>query len=312
MVAHTPIYPFVGVPSFLRVPLVDRLREGAADIAVLGVPTDEGQPFIPGARFGPRAIREQSLRFVSTGDGCFDPRTGQALLEPELRRGRIVDVGDVEVLTTDVGTTFDRITAAVGDVLRSRALPVVLGGDHSITYPIVRAFDGPLTVVQFDAHLDYAPAEGGLAHTNAHAFRHVAGFATVPRLVQAGIRSLRTSRAAYEATLADGNAVIGPDELRAGGPEALLAQVPEGMPCYVSLDVDVLDATLVPGCVSAEPDGLTYVELRDALRALAERREIVGLDLVEVNPMVDLPSGATAYLAANLLVVLLGAIAARA
>lgn len=307
----TPLYPFVGIPSFLRAPVVERLEPGAADIAVLGVPLDEGQPFIPGARFGPRAIREQSARFISTGDGCFDPRTGQTLLAHEIEHQRIADVGDVPVLTTDVETTFARITDAVGALRRSRALPVVLGGDHSISFPVVRAFDEPLTVVQFDAHLDYAQVQGGLRYTNAHAFPHIARMDSVDRILQVGIRSLRTSRGAYEATLADGNEVIGPAAIRERGAEALLAHVPAGRPCYVTLDMDVLDGALVPGIVSAEPDGLTYAELRDTLRALAERADVVGVDLVEVNPMVDLRSGATAYLAANLLVVLLGAIAAQ-
>ena len=308
---RTPLYPFVGVPSFLRAAQTDRLEAGAADIGVLGVPIDEGQPFMPGARFGPRAIREQSLRFISTGDGCFDPRTGEALLAHELEHGRIADLGDVAVLTTDVEATFSRITAAVDGVRRAGALPVVLGGDHSITYPIVRALDGPLTVVQFDAHLDYAQAQGSLRYTNAHAFAHIAALDTVDRILQAGIRSLRTSRGALERTLSDGNRVIGPEALRERGPEALLAELAPDARCYVTLDMDVLDGALVPGVVSAEPDGLTYAELRDTLRALAERADIVGVDLVEVNPMVDVRSGATAYLAANLLVVLLGAIAAQ-
>jgi len=308
----TPLYPFVGVPSFLRSRVAAHLRPGDADIAVLGVPLDEGQPFIPGARFGPRAIREQSMRFISTGDNCFDPRTGEALLARELEHGRITDLGDVAVLTTDVETTFSRITARVGDALGAGALPVVLGGDHSITYPIVRAFEeGPLTVVQFDAHLDYAEPQGGLRYTNAHAFPHIAALDPVERIVQVGIRGLRTSRGALERSLADGNEVIGPDAVRERGVEALLAHVPPGGRCYVTLDMDALDGALVPGVVSAEPDGLTYAELRDMLRALAARADVVGVDLVEVNPMVDVRSGATAYLAATLLVLLLGAIAAQ-
>jgi agmatinase len=308
----TPLYPFVGIPAFLRSHVAQHLERGDADIAVLGVPIDEGQPFMPGARFGPRAIREQSMRFISTGDNCYDPRTREPLLARELEHGRIADLGDVEVLTTDVETTFSRITTRVAEALRAGALPVVLGGDHSITYPVVRAFDeGPLTVVQFDAHLDYAEPQGGLRYTNAHAFPYIAAMDAVERIVQVGIRGLRTSRGALERTLADGNEVVGPGAVRERGPEATLARVPPGGRCYVTLDMDVLDGALVPGVVSAEPDGLTYAELRDTLRALAAHADVVGIDLVEVNPMVDVRSGATAYLAANLLVVLLGAIAAQ-
>ena len=306
-----PVYAFSGIPSFLRAPIVERLEAGAADIAVLGVPFDEGQPFIPGARFGPRAIREQTLRFTSTGDDWFDLRTGEAPLWRELDGGRIADLGDVAVVPTDVEETFARITARVREALAAGALPVLLGGDHSITYPIARAFEQPLTVVQFDAHLDYAAAEGGYRHTNAHAFRHIASFQNVERIVSVGIRGLRTSRAAYEATIADGNVVITPDAFRAGGIAAVLEHVPADGACYVTVDVDALDGALVPGCVSAEPDGLTYPQLRDTLRAVAERADVIGVDLVEVNPLVDVASGATAYLAATVLVEFLGAVAAQ-
>lgn len=304
----TPIYPFVGVPTFLRAPLARSVADSPARIAVVGVPIDEGQPFFPGARFGARAIREQSLRFVSSPDGCFDPRTGTALLAAELAEGAIIDLGDIEVLTTDVETTFERITAAVADVLSSAALPVVLGGDHSITFPIARAFDGPIHVVQFDAHLDYAPIDGRLKHTNAHAFRHIAAMDSVERLVQVGIRSLRTSASLWQATHSDGNAVVLPEDLRTRGADAVLEHIPANARCYVSIDIDSLDASLVPGCVSGEPDGLSYAQLRDTLAALAAHSEIVGLDLVEVNPLVDLPHGPTAYLAANLIIALLGTI----
>jgi agmatinase len=307
----TPLYPFVGIPSFLRARIAERLAPGDADIAVIGVPIDEGQPFMPGARFGPRAIREQSMRFISTGDNLFDPHTGETPLAREVREGRITDLGDVAVLTTDVETTFSRVTAAVAGALEAGALPVILGGDHSITFAVVRAFDGPLTVVQFDAHLDYAEPQGSLRYTNAHAFPHIARLGTVDRIVQVGIRGLRTSRGALERSLADGNEVIGPDAVRERGAEAVLVHIPPRGRCFVTLDMDVLDGSLVPGVVSAEPDGLTYAQLRDTLRALAEHADVVGLDLVEVNPMVDVRSGATAYLAANLLVVLLGAVTAQ-
>jgi agmatinase len=304
-----PLYPFVGIPSFLRAPIVDSLDARPSDIAILGVPIDEGSPFAPGSRFGPRAIREQSMRFTSASEGCVDPRTGQRMLD--LDEVRITDLGDVSVLPTNVEATFARVTDAVAEVTRHGALPVVLGGDHSISYPIVRAIDGPLHVVQFDAHLDYAPIDGTLRYTNAHPFRHVAGFDKVERLVQVGIRSLRTAAGPYGDALRDENVIVVPDHLRRRGVDAVLEHIPAEARCYVSIDMDALDSPLVPGCVSAEPDGLSYQELRDSLRALAERADILGVDLVEVNPMVDPPAGPTAYLAANVLFVLLTAICAQ-
>lgn len=300
------LYPFVGVPTFLRAPL-SASPEGS-DIAVLGVPIDEGSPFVPGSRFGPRAIREQSMRFASSPDSLFDVRTGRQVLSPGAPGQRIADLGDVEVVPATPERTAANITAAVERVLAAGALPLVLGGDHSITYPIVRAFDGPLHVVQFDAHLDYAESRGDHRYTNAHAFRQIARLDTVEQLTQAGIRSLRTSASLYHASIADGNRILPPAQLRELGPKGVAEGVPARARCYLSIDIDALDHALVPGCVSADPGGLTYAELRDMVVAIAARAQVVGLDLVEVNPMVDTPAGATAYLAAHLLVEALGAI----
>jgi agmatinase len=299
------MYPFVGIPTFLRAPVAESAQ--GARLAVLGVPFDEGSPFIPGSRFGPRAIREQSMRFASAPDSRFDVRSGRRLLD--VADGELVDLGDVEVVAADPPGTVENITGAMREVVAAGAVPVVLGGDHSITLPIVRALDGPVHVVQFDAHLDYAESEGTNRYSNAHAFRPISRMDTVAGLTQVGIRSLRTEAGLYRESLADGNQIVPPDELRALGADGLAALVPEGARCYLSVDVDALDISLVPGCVSAEPGGLSYAELREALVAIAARAQVVGMDLVEVNPGVDTPGGATAYLAAHLLVEVLDAIA---
>ena len=142
-------YPFSGIPSLLRSPIAADPSHVDADVAVLGVPTDEGSPFMPGSRFGPRGIREHSLRFGERG--YYDHRTGKTYLEHELDHRRVVDAGDVDVRPTDVEGTFDAVTAAMHGLLAAGALPVVLGGDHAITYPVVRAYERPLHVVHFDA-----------------------------------------------------------------------------------------------------------------------------------------------------------------
>ena len=109
-------------------------------------------------------------------------------------------------------------------------------------------------------------------------------------------------------SLADGNRVLTMADARGAGAEGIAGLVPEGAACYVSLDVDVLDLPLVPGCVSAEPNGMQYAELMDILSALAERTRIVGIDVVEVNPLLDVRTGITSYLAAHLAVEFLGRI----
>jgi len=300
-------YPFVGIPSFLRAAISTDLERLDADVAVMGVPTDEGSPFMPGSRFGPRGIREQSLRFYGDGRGYYDPQVRRRFLEHEMTHGRLVDVGDADVLPTNVVDTLHNVTAMTRQLLDRGALPVVLGGDHAISFPVVRAYGEPLHVVHFDAHLDYAPFIHGLEFTNGHAFRHIAHLDHVQSLTQVGIRSLRTREQQHADTLGDGNRVVTMEEFR-DLRTRLVEALPTDARCYVSLDIDVLDLSLVPGCVSAEPNGMSYAELRDTLFALAEHTEIVGFDLVEVNPQLDVGTGITSYLAAHTILEFLGRI----
>jgi agmatinase len=307
--AH-PLFANLGIPTFLRSQVCVDLETLDADIAVMGVPTDEGSPFLPGTRFGPRAIREHSLRFAG-GPGYYDPQSRRTFLEREMRGGRIVDAGDAVILPTNVVETFGYITTMARAILNRGAILAVIGGDHAITYPVVRAFSEPLHVMHFDAHLDYLPFVHGLDMTNGHAFRHISHMPHVKSLTQIGIRSIRNSRVTLEDSLADGNRVVTMDEFRAEGPEVIIGDVPPGADCYVSIDIDVLDMSLIPGCVSAEPNGMYYAELRDSLALLADRTRVVGFDLVEVNPMLDVGTGITSYLAAHTMIEFLGQICSQ-
>ena len=130
----------------------------------------------------------------------------------------------------------------------------------------------------------------------------------VASLCQVGIRSLRSTEVMHRDLVADGNRVVTMDEFRLYGAPIVVETLPKDGACYVSIDIDVLDLSLVPGCVSAEPDGMTYRELRDLLTAIAERTNVTGFDLVEMNPQLDVASGVTAYLAAHIVVDFLGRI----
>ena len=302
--------PFVGIPSFLRTQIQTNLSTLDADIAFMGAPTDEGSPFMPGSRFAPRSIREHSTRFVTDPPGYYDPQLKRRFLEREMAQARIADVGDADILPTNVVDTFQNITDSVGMILGRGAMPVVLGGDHAITFPVVRAFEheGPLYVVHFDAHLDYMPFVHGLEYTNQHAFRHIRRMANVESITQVGIRSIRGSEAMLEDSVRDGNRVVTMDAFHDLSPAGVIEGVPAGGRCYVSIDIDVLDMSLIPGCVSVEPNGMSYRELRDSLVILAEHTEVVGFDLVEVNPQLDTGTGVTSYLAAHTIVEFLGRI----
>ena len=298
--------PYTGLVSFLRSPTCADLDDLDADIAVLGAPSDEGSPWKPGARFAPRKIRELSVQFAGRGTvdgqrGFYDIGDDRRYLDHERINRRLVDCGDSDIVYTNVRRTFDNITRDVGKILAAGAFPVVIGGDHAITYPVVRAYPHRLHVVHFDAHLDYRPFIHGVQWANGNPIRNVARLATVGSIVQVGIRSLRTRQADVLDSRARGNDILTVPEYRRRGPAGMLERIPRDEPVYVSIDIDVLDLPLVPGCASSEVNGLSYEELRQALFAIARHTEVVGFDLVEVNPMLDVASDNTSLIAAQLI-----------
>ena len=298
--------PFTGPVSFLRSPMTTGLDRLEADVALLGVPSDEGSPWKPGARFAPRKIRELSVQFAGRGTvdgqrGYYDIAEDRRYLDYERINRRIVDCGDSDIVYTNVKETFDNITGDVRKILNAGALPVIIGGDHAITYPVVRAYEHHLNVVHFDAHLDYRPFVHGVQWANGNPIRQVAALSTVGQIIQVGIRSLRTRQADLEDSRARGNDVVTIPEFRRRGPDGVLERLPAGEPVYVSIDVDALDLPLVPGCASSEVNGLSYEELRETLFAIGREADVVGFDLVEVNPMLDVPSENTSLLAAQLI-----------
>lgn len=303
--------PFTGLVSFARSPVCADLEQLDADIAIIGVPSDEGSPWKPGARMAPRRIRELSVRYATYGvavPGVYDFDEDHRYLEYEMGQRRIVDCGDVDIIYTNVDGTFDNITRDVGTILRRGALPIVIGGDHAITAGVVRAFEHDVYVFHFDAHLDFRPFVHGVTFGSGNPVRYLSQLPNVRHISQIGIRTLRMSQNDLRDARSNGNDVLSVKMLRRSGIQALLDRLPADARVYVSIDIDVLDLPLVPGCASAEPDGLQYEELRQALFAIARAREVVGFDLVEVNPMLDVASDNTSLLAAHTIIEFLGRI----
>ena len=220
--------PFVGIASFLRSQICNDIKSLNTGIAVMGVPTDEGSPFMAGSRGGPRALREHSLRFGQGGAGYYDPEHRKQFLEVEMSQGLITDLGDVDIWPADIKQTFDNTTKMTRQAREGCDLLVVMGGDHAITYPVVRAIEEDIYVIHFDAHADYAPFIHDLQFTNGHAFRHIAPMPNVKNLIQAGIRSLRHSEEMIEDSIVQGNDVVTMTQFHKMGPEGLAALVPEG------------------------------------------------------------------------------------
>jgi agmatinase len=295
---------FVGIPTFLRSPYCSDLAQLKPCWAVLGMPFDEGSPFAPGSRFGPRSIREHSLRFNSAG--VFDSARREPLLTGAVAGGQIVDIGDVDVIPGSPSRSLQNLTDTVAQVLKQGARPLVIGGDHTITFPVVRAFKEAVHVIQLDAHLDYSPVLEGHGDHNAQSFRRLHTLPHVLSLTQIGIRGLRNDEQDLRDALENGSHIVHMPQLREQGAAAALAHVPAGASVYLSIDIDAYDITLTPGCVSAEPGGISFEQMEEILAVVASRFNVRGFDLVEVNPQLDVRTGVTSYLAAHTLIALLG------
>ncbi|MEX2245589.1 MAG: agmatinase [Dehalococcoidia bacterium] len=298
-----------GFASFFRAPVVEDLDDWHADVGFVGVPFDAGTNDRPGARFGPAAIRDASTRYEPDREwnGYIDAERGIRILEGV----SMADVGDVDVRTVDLLENFDIITEAARLVRRNCRVPAFIGGDHAITYPIVRAFDGtPLTIIQFDAHQDYTDEKYGVRYSHDNHMRRSSELPHVKQIVNIGLRGVLERFEPWEAARRDGVVIVPAERIvREGVPQAL-ASLPGGGPAYVTIDIDVMDPSGAPGTGYPEPGGIGYYQLKEALLLVAARYDVVGLDLTEVDPIYD-QAGVTARIAAKLLLDFLGAIFAR-
>lgn len=298
--------PFVGICTFGKYPYVEDWGAIDADVAVLGAPFDAGTQWRAGARMGPRAIREASTLFAFGHAGAYDHEDDVTYLDPA--QVRIVDIGDADIIHTDTTRSHANIEAGVRAILAASAIPVVLGGDHSVNIPCIAAFDDqpPVHLVQIDAHLDFVDERHGVRNGHGNPMRRAAERDHVTGLSQIGIRNVSsTAREGYEAARAMGSDIQSVRQLRAMGTQAMLDRIPAGARYYVTIDIDGFDPSIAPGTGTPSHGGFLYYEVLELLDGLAQRGDIVGVDLVEVAPDYD-PTGSTQILAAQVLLNLIG------
>lgn len=279
--------PITGICSFAKYPIVSDWDALKADIAVLGIPYDAGVGFLSGTRLGPRRIREVSTHYGRGDAGFYDPERDEVYLGAPWR---IVDCGDADIVTGDIEASFNNIESAVRNIVEKGAIPAIMGGDHSISIPVAKALDskGPLTVVQFDAHLDWSIGPGNQRLSNGSPMRKMAEMKHIRHMVQIGQRGLGSSRKEdFEAARAYGSDVITAREARGLGVEGVMDRIPDSERYYVTIDIDVLDISLAAGSGSPSPGGFAYNELNLFLEALAQKGDIVCFDFVEVAPQYD-------------------------
>ena len=291
---------FAGVATFMRLPLVgaDHPRAGDVQIGLVGLPFDGAVSNRPGARHGPRSLRDASTMIRA--------QNGATGIKP-FELARCADLGDVGPNPVDVNETLARFETFFAGLKACGVRPLSAGGDHLCTLPVLRglARDMPLGLVHFDSHTDLFPAYfGGKTLTHGNPFRNAVeeGLLDPRRMVQIGIRGTAYDSIDIDFAKANGIRVIRIEEFFARGIADVMAEAREivgAAPAYMSYDIDFIDPSVAPGTGTPEWGGPNAYQAIQVVRECAGM-QIVGADLVEVSPPFD-PSGNTAWLGASLM-----------
>jgi agmatinase len=297
--------PFVGISTFGKRTYVSDWSAIEADVAILGAPFDAGTQWRSGARFGPRGVREASTLFSFGHAGAYDHEDDATYLPGSVR---MVDIGDADIIHTQTEASHANIEAGVRAILKAGALPVTIGGDHSVNIPCINAFDdkGDIHILQIDAHLDFVDERHGVRYGHGNPMRRAAEKPYVTGLTQLGIRNVSsTAKDGYDDARARGSDILSVRQTRALGAEATAKRIPQGARVYVTIDIDGFCPSIAPGTGTPSHGGFLYYEVLELLQSVAQNHEVVGLDLVEVAPDYD-PTSSTSILAAQLLLNFLG------
>ena len=298
--------PFVGHCTFAKAPVGLDFDNIKGNCAILGAPFDFGTQYRAGARFGPRGIREASTLFSFGHAGAYDHEDDAVYLDS--KDVQIVDMGDADIVHTNTEKSHANIEWAVRKILKSGAIPVVLGGDHSVNIPCINAFseEEPFHLVQIDAHLDFVDERHGVRYGHGNPMRRASEKDYVTGLSQFGIRNVSsTAKEGYDAARAVGSDILSVRQIRKLGVEAVLERVPAGKRYYVTIDIDGFDPSIAPGTGTPSHGGFMYYEVLELLQGLTKRGDVVGIDLVEVAPDYD-QTGSTSFLAAQILMNFIG------
>jgi len=300
--------PFVGICTFGKYPYIQDWNKINADVAILGAPFDFGSQFRSGSRMGPRGIREASTLFAFGHGGAYDFEDDIVYLPVD--KTHIVDIGDADIIHTDTIKSHANIEYGVKKILEAKAIPIVLGGDHSINIPCINAFKNqdPIHVIQIDAHLDFVDERHGVRFGHGNPMRRASEKKYVTGMTQIGIRNVSsTAREGYIDAKEKGSKIFSVRHLRKLGIDKILNEIPKNIRYYITIDIDAFDPSIASGTGTPSHGGLYYYEVLELLDGLIKQGKIVGMDLVEVAPDYDL-TNSTSTLAAQLLMNVIGRI----
>lgn len=278
--------------TFLDFPFAGDLDALAADIAILGIPF--GMPYSPAAMANdqsqaPDAIRQASEHAQYTKEH-FDWDLGGPLLDG--RDIRVVDCGNVTADMADHGEHYRRAEVALRKILAAGAMPIILGGDHGIPIPMLRALEATgeqnITLVHVDAHLDWRDEVNGEPNGYSSPIRRASEMPWIGHITQIGIRGIGSARVGeVEDARAYGADIVTAYELHDIGMAEVLKRIPDGGPYYLTIDADGLDPTIMPAVMAQTPGGLTWVQMRQLIHGLVAKGRVLGMDLVEIAPSRD-------------------------
>jgi agmatinase len=296
--------PFVGFCTFGKNRTCEDWDNIKADVAFMGAPFDCGTQWRSGARMGPRSIREASTLFSFGHGGAYSYEDDVMYLEGV----DIVDIGDADMVHTNTEKSHANIEYGVRKMLDAGVLPVVVGGDHSVNAPCIRAFEGrgPMHIIQIDAHLDFVDERHGVRFGHGNPIRRASEQDFVTGMTQLGIRNVSSSnRADHKAAEAVGSTILSVRDVRRLGTQGVLDLIPKGGNYYITIDIDGFDPSIAPGPGTPSHGGFTSYEVMEILQGVAFSGDVVGIDLCEVAPDYD-HSGSTSILAAQVLMNLIG------
>ena len=299
--------PFVGICTFGKYPYQPDWDKIEADIAILGAPFDCGSQWRSGSRMGPRGVREASTLYSFGHDGAYDHEDDIVYLKSD---STIIDIGDADIIHTDTLSSHTNIEYGVRKILSSKAIPIVIGGDHSVNIPCINAFSDsePFHLIQIDAHLDFVDERHGVKYGHGNPMRRAAEKSYVSGLTQIGIRNVSsTAKEGYEDAKKMGSNIISVRQFRKLGVSKIINQIPNNIPYYVTIDIDAFDPSIASGTGTPSHGGFLYYEILELIDLIAQKGKIIGMDLVEVAPDYDITTSTTT-LAAQLLLNSIGRI----
>ncbi|CAN1503333.1 SpeB Arginase/agmatinase/formimionoglutamate hydrolase, arginase family [Burkholderiaceae bacterium] len=302
--------PIKSHQTLLYSELVTDLTNLKADIAFLGMPF--------GAAYGPRSFTNdqtnapQAIRSITDrlvrAPGHYDFDIEGPLLQHR-EDIKLVDLGDVLPDLMDPGAHYRKAEQVIRKLLSVGALPVILGGDHGITTPILRGYDQleDITLVHIDAHLDWRDEVNGVREGLSSPIRRASEMKHVGSIFQIGLRAQGSGRPAdYQAAIDYGAHLISAYELHEVGVKAILDRIPNNGKYYLSIDADGMDPTVMPAVDGPAPGGLNFVQMREIIKGLVLKGRVVGMDIVEIQPAKDTAAKLTCVTAGRLIVNLIG------